>query len=276
MNFRRNHQKNEAEQLSFDIQHSSIHIYGKKAEKIFTALIKELEDCNNQRRINIFNNTPNIPTKAPFVQGDGTIEGLPDIICEGEGFVLGIEHFEFDAAGKNRKGSKMRTAEILAEQELRIKYKNIKMYPVYVDAVVNVDFSYDGYVQSLLDAFSSHVERKNSYIEKMKEKYPDKKILLAFYVEDVTAIGNYIERKQEIEPMYPLYVKEFLDELSKLTDIDFIISKVQELYVYDLHIQEINSEELKKLYENTYDMQNDKYISYHYKKSSHIYSARDN
>lgn len=271
MIFRNKHKKEEAKDLVFALRHSRVYYYGDASENIFSQIKKEIADCE-WRRSHFLDKIPHIPYETPFQQGDSVAEGLPDIIYETDGFVLGIEHFEFDAAGKNRKGSKMKLAEILANKELEVKRKGIKKYPMFTEATVSVEFSYEGYLQSLIYAFQTHAERIEAYKAEIKKHYPNKKVYFAFYIEDVTAIGNYVETKNGQEPMYPMLVKEFLDIVTTTCGIDFIISRIQDFYIYNLCIYELKEDIIKSLRENVYDMNRDKYIPYHYKKSSHVYS----
>ena len=271
MVFKNKHKKEEAKDLVFALRHSSVYYYGDVAENIFSQIRSEIEDCE-WRRSHFLDKIPHIPYETPFQQGDSVAEGLPDIIYETNDFVLGIEHFEFDAAGKTRKGSKMKLAEILANRELEKKRKGIRKYPIFTEAAVGVEFSYEGYLQSLLYAFQTHAEKIENYKAEIKKHYPNKKVYFAFFIEDVTAIGNYIETSHGREPIYPMLVKEFLDVVIATGSVDFIISRIQDFYTYNLCVYELREDIIESLRENVYDMSRDKYIPYHYKKSSHVYS----
>ena len=97
--------KKEVKKLVFALHHSRVSIYGDKAGVVFEKICKEVEEVK-WKRTHFWELPPKIPFEAPFVQGDGVVVGLPDIIYEAEEYVIGIEHFEFDASGKNCKGSK--------------------------------------------------------------------------------------------------------------------------------------------------------------------------
>ena len=260
--------KREAEHFAYVIQNSTVHFYDYESRSVFENIINEVHNCDLTRRY-YSEGVPKISDEAPFVQGDKKGNGLPDIIYENEKFVLGIEDFEFDSSTKIRKGSKMRMAELSAERELKQKRVFTGENTIVTETMVDVCFSYEGYISSLLDAFDSHTKNINNYRNAIKSNFPNKKIILAFYIEDITAIGNYIVTKEGTKPMCPFFVKEFLDVLKKTDGIDYVISRVQNAYTYALHFSKIDCKSLNSLYKNAYDMEEDKFFSYFYKKVQH-------
>lgn len=273
MSNRKKYNKKEHTTLKKAFLHSQIKIFGELANNIFGGIINRISEEKEEKRRN-----PMAYKKSfefPFIQGDGLIAGLPDIIYETDDFVLGIEHFQFDAAGKSIKGSKMRLAEIKTKAKLEEKKKILTGCPKYIEENVDVEFSYEEYVKSLLDSFTSHSDKIDKYKATLKNLYPTKKIYFAFFIEDITAIGNYICIKNTTVPMTPLYVREFIDKITTYNGIDFVIASFQNCYIKQLHIQEINNNEIQQLYQNVYNINNDKYYTYKYKKTSHIYSFDD-
>ncbi len=274
MKFNNKHEKNEAEDLAWSLCHDRPSCFGENIAIIFEKIIKEIEDIDWQRHHRDFD-LEDIPYEKPFLKGEQISQGLPDIIYDSEDYVVGIEHFEFDASGKSRKGSKMRLAELTTEKELKLKRQKATKYPIYTEASVNVDFTYEGYVQSLLSAFAMHYSKIENYKEKIKEYFPKKKIYFGFFIEDITAIGNYIITGNKTEPIYPLLAREFVTVLEKCSGIDFVISKIQDTYVPYIYIHQIDNETIKKLNQDSYDMTHSKYYAYHYKKVSHTYGLDD-
>lgn len=266
--------ENEAYKLAFSFHFSWLSIDGDLANTIFGEIKNKVEEIHQCRHFP-FQNNYDIPHEAPFKQGDGRINGLPDIIYESENYVLGIEHFEFDASGSTRTGSKMRKAEIYADRLLEEERKKTNKRPLHLEADVHINFSYNGYVQSLLKVFTSHATKIKKYRKELEHHYGEKKIYFAFFIEDITSVGNYVLTRDTIKAMYPVYVKEFLDELAKVSGVDFIISEVNDCYIHKLLVQEINMDTMKSLYKNSYDKYADKYATYTYKKTSHIYSCAD-
>ena len=263
--------KKEAKKLVFALHHSRVSIYGDKASTIFDKICKEIEEIK-WKRTHFLKLPPKIPFEAPFIQGDGVVIGLPDIIYEAEEYVIGIEHFEFDASGRMSKGSKMRRAELRATEKLEKKAEEINKYPLDLETPVNVNFSHAGYVQSLLDAFRSHSNKIANYKNALQNQYPGKDIFFAFFIEDITGIGNYIlmENARIPIPMYPLCVKDFLAAVAVEKEIDFLLFSIQDFYKKELHIQQIDNEIISSFYNDIYDMTKDKYIPYNYKKSLRI------
>ena len=268
MHFRNIYKKREAEHLIFSINRASLEFYDSNTYAFFNNIIKQIQECDNIRHYE----PDSISQEAPFIQGDKKGNGTPDILFEGDDFILGIEDFEFDASKKTKKGSKLRIAELNAKEQLRQNRLSTTTKPTTVEALVDVNFSYEDYVNSLLIAFKNHAKNINSYRESIKRLYPSKKhIFLAFYIEDITAIGNYIATPEGTKAMCPIFIKDFLDTLSHTSGLDYIIACVQDTYTYTIHFIKNSSVNLSELYKKAYDPEKDKFISYHYKKTQRIY-----
>ena len=208
-----------------------------------------------------FSELLNISIESPFIQGDlkGTNSGLPDIIFEGSDFVMGIEYFEFDSSRTNRKGSTMRQKDSYAKTTLdnlaktaRETIQDSTTLPIEINVPVSVELSLQSYLNSLMSAFRHHARRIEVYRRALTEKYPTKKVLLSFFIEDVTEVGNYIISEQKLIPMNPLRVKSFISELRQTVGIDYIATCFQEFYVHHLDVQQICDSNLKLLLEQCY------------------------
>lgn len=264
--------KNEAVALVNAIYDSDIKLHTEDDDHIWDEIVAKCEAAEFERS-HYIDDEPQTSDEAPFILGDAPnqLAGLPDIIYEGESFVLGIEHFQFDASNSTRKGSRMMQAEAKADGEMSRLIHSSTERPLHIEVPVKADFTYEMYVKSLLASFKKHANNIPKYLTSLSQKYPDKKIMLAFYIEDETAIGNYIRTSRGSEAMCPLCVKEFLDELSLHPELSYIIARIQDSYTYTLHIQLINSDFIRSLYREAYNMDTDEYWSYQYKKTSNIY-----
>ena len=138
---------------------------------------------------------------------------------------------------------------------------------------MDVVFSIENYIKSLLNVFHKHAKNIDVYRGNIREKYPEKKIYLSFYIEDTTALGNYIISSRGKETMLPLCVKEFIDVLSETCGIDYIITNTQDTYVHSIHIQKINERFLETLYGECYDFSHDVYRPYRYTMEAHFCNA---
>ena len=165
----------------------------------------------------------------------------------------------------------MNLAEIKAAAENTKKAHSLAGQPILTDTTVEVEFSYEGYVQSLLSAFTAHATQIPKYRTALEAKYVGKKIYLGFYLNDTTSIGSYIKDANTLQPMIPFRVSEFLDALSTVTGLDFIACRYQEVYVYYLNILQLNIDTINQLYEYAYDMDKFQYVSYHYKQQLRKY-----
>lgn len=226
----------------------------------------------------------NISIESPFIQGDskGANTGLPDIIFEGSDFVMGIEHFEFDSSRTNRKGSTMRQRDLYTKAELdnlaQTSTESVKggtAVPIEINVLTPVELSFQSYLNSLMSSFRHHARRIEVYRRALTEKYPTKKVLLSFFIEDVTKVGNYIISEQKLIPLNPLRVKSFISELRQTVGIDYIAACFQEFYVHHLDVQQICDSNLKFLLEQCYP-DDVVFWQYQYETTAHVYGSQTN
>lgn len=212
---------------------------------------------------------PQRPNQCHFMQSE-----RPDVIYECDDFVMGIECFEFDASLKTRKGSTQKQKEIQTDRRILEIHKSKDHEISENDEIckpVDVNFSLEYYKDALLDGFRSHANSIGVYRENIAHKFPNKKAYLSFYIEDTTALGNYIISSRGNEAIVPLCVKEFIDELSKIEGLDYVITNTQNFYIHSLHIQAINDYFLKSLYKQSYDLTYSFYWKYKYQTKAHFY-----
>ena len=266
------HKKYEARDFAWNL--TFYKAYGDPDDEIWTKIIKEAKQAKQDRQRAIFFNN-NIPDEYPFVQGDKIAQGLPDVVYECEEFVMGIEMFQFDASGKNRNGSKMKVAELEVDRKAREEIRKNPTRPLHIEEKVNVTFSYSGYIQSLTKTFTDHAKNIEQYISKLKLHFPNKKIYLTFYIEDITAIGNYIIINGERYEMIPIYVRDFVDLIEQYPGIDYLLFKTQDTYIKSINIHTISDQTIDQLRQHCYDMSKSEFYEYSYKRSSNVYSADD-
>ena len=270
------HKKNEAVLLLNAILFSDIYLHTEDNDTVWDLILNKCKEIQKDKS-KYYIGKPCIPKGTPFILGDSPNmpSGLPDIIYEDDTFVLGIEHFQFDASGISKKGSKMMRAEVTANNKTTEISENSSKRPLYIEVPVDTVFSYERYLKSLITSFTAHARNISKYLSELSKKYPNKKIYLAFYIEDKTALGNYIKTDRGIEPMCPLCINEFINELKINNNLTYILVRIQDNYHYNLHIQCINEEFIESLYKEAYDMKKDQYCTYNYKIASNIYSLSD-
>lgn len=250
--YNKDHEKNEAKKFGDYLTEFGVKLYDEN-DKIWNEIIDRTNQIKNIIRIPEYSNAP---SSMPFIQGDvkGVNLNLPDIIYNGKDYVLGIECFGFDSSKKTKKGSVMCKNHKAALDELNRNISEIERTEVSVD--VQTEFSFKNYIDSLLLNFNSHVKNISKYKKALSDNFLNKKILFAFFIEDTTILGNYIQKGKETKELNPLFLKPFIDLVSQHLEIDYIITCYQdEIYVPSLYIQKIDEDNLKKLYENSYGNQ---------------------
>ncbi|MBQ2881911.1 MAG: hypothetical protein IJE40_06545 [Clostridia bacterium] len=260
-----NHIKTEALDLIRSLNTSRITVIY-DGIRIWEEIIRNIRIIEEENSHHIYDGR-STPIAAPFVQGDSfkNIQGLPDILYVNEDYVFGIEHFQFDASSNNRKGSSMKTEEFIIKEKINEKFKGVKHYNEKV--YMNVDFSYDNYKKSLFKSFDHHADNIEKYRSVMSLLYPDRKILLGFFIEDVTALGNFIRISGEIQSLKLFQCRDFLDKLSAVQNLDYIITKNKILYPTDIQISQITKDSMQILKKNSLHIDSNNYYKYKYGKS---------
>ncbi len=258
--------RNEAHNFLFDLLNWEKKLHTTDDDMVWDKIIKEIMEYDKLN--SYYMGEPELP--CPIQQTE-----RPDIMFECADFVMGIECFRFDASKKTRKGSTQKQQEILVNRKHTKEYENMKVKPrklIVFEDIVRAKFSVENYKAALLSSFCEHAKKIPEYRQTIKEKCLKKKGFLSFYIEDATAIGNWINTKNGIEPMNPLCIREFIDELSKTVNLDYVIIKHQVIpYVSGMHIQKICPEFIDSLYAESYDFSKDKYVPYSYSIESRIH-----
>ena len=92
----------------------------------------------------------------------------------------------------------------------------------------------------------------------------------SFYIEDITALGNYVEDNGTTECLSPFRLPLFLNMLAATRNLDFVLIKTTDSYVPNIEIQSCDGENIESLMNNCYS-ENAKYISYQYNIEQHKY-----
>lgn len=206
----------------------------------------------------------------------------PDVLyCDNKSeWVMGIECFQFDASKKTRKGSRQRIEEkktrddILKEHQLNLNSRKKTDDYIAIRKNVDVDLSFEYYYNSLLDSFIKHAKRISEYRNNIEKSYPGRKVYLTFFIEDITAIGNYVSNQGKTEVLTPLRIQRFLNVLKQIKGLDYIAVKTIDSYVPQIQILNCSDESIDKMMEYCYANES-KYISYNYAIESHFHGMRE-
>lgn len=153
-----------------------------------------------------------------FNSGINTFD-RPDGFCKYENNVLIIEHFEFDSAFKNKKGSKNRQ-EIF--RTANVKPNNIEPIQLFRDEI-KCNFTIENYINNAKENLNNHYLKIDEYERHLKqEKIIDDKtqVEVLFCIEDTTVLGNINE---EGKPLFLLYCKEFIEIIKEMEKLNYII-----------------------------------------------------
>lgn len=257
--------KNEAIRFNYILNNSIVTLYDDN-DFIWSSIINKARQIDRLRQMPEYSR---IPCELPFKLGDvvGIESGLPDVIYHTDKLVLGIECFQIDSSKKTKKGSTMkRDMQIMGRKTAEV-LKVINQFShsrMKIKSILPTNFSFEDYINSLFSTFKSHAKNVEKYRISLKKNYPGKEVLLAFHIEDATPLGSYVRSDSTTEAFNPLFLKEFIDVLSRYSGIDYIIvSNLEDLYVPATYIQKIDTINLKKLNDHRYTI-NDKFLAFNY------------
>lgn len=262
------HSKNEARTFAWDFATTHQILYVDDGDyiwdKVFAYAKQYHDDYNSIERRKY--------AHYPFVESE-----RPDILFDGEEFALGIECFDFDASLKSCKnGSSQRFEEAQAEKRIYEKYKKFRATSyddVTISEPVNVVLSLQSCVDTLLQNFYKHLKNVECYRENIGRVFPNKKIYLAFYITDTTAMGNFIFVDGKPCPVSPLRIPQLVDAISNAHGLDYIVVNTQNFYrVHTIEIASIRDEFIQSLREHCYDMTSLQYYSYSWQKKSSFFN----
>ena len=261
------HFHHELDKFVYDLRHLSIDSGEDSIDEVWIKITNDVLNYAKFKEYKWFDD--NIPAQIfSLEQSD-----RPDIIYQCEDFIMGIECFEFDASKKRRGGSTQRQKEWEVDREIHEEYQHSTVPEkgfLSIERNVDVDFSITSYYESLLSTFKAHADSIIDYRNNLTEKAPGKKVLLSFFIEDVTALGNYVIVNGKMESLNPLKIPFFLGELASIRGLDYVIFKTTDSYVPSLYIQKLSKPLLTELLKKCYGP-NDKYVQYHYKRESHFW-----
>lgn len=177
----------------------------------------------------------------------------PDVIYKGDGFVLGIECFQYDSSKMTNKGSTMLRSQAKLEKDLMDTY--LATGNRYISGNNQADLNYQEYINSAIETMKKHVKNIDTYRKHIMELNEDNKCILAFFMNDSTILGNYaITEKGIKEPLRIVCAKEFLELIKRIEGLDYIICRNQYDYLrYESLIIQCSPEVYDEINSETYD-----------------------
>ena len=263
------HRKWELDEFLYALTTFQLFFHGQDDDVVWEKVVEEAVPFHAQMHTPFFNELK----RKPFISSE-----RPDIIFTNDTFILGIECFDFDSTAKTRKGSQQALMEKKADRRINERYRaGAKAIDgvIYLEEQVNVSFSLENYARTLIQNFRDHKKNIKIYRDALNDVDPGKKIYLAFYINDATALGNYILNNGRREAMNPLLLKEFIDELSVTNGLDYVLTNTQEDFIRHIDIQQINERFISALYSERYDFTRVQFAPYSYKKEAHIFDLTD-
>lgn len=197
--------RNEAAGFKSAIKNSKRIFHGDDEDMLWDIILKNiLEDSYNYTGVNINNGVRGY--EEPFINCE-----RPDLYYLDDEFIVGIEQFQFDSSKKTKKGSKLVKERIRVDDEMLKEYYKQGKSPFSAEMAMEIQLSYTDYVQSLVEVFKQHSKNISEYRNNLEMIAQDKKVYLAFFIEDKTTLGNYIMTANGRESLNPLCVKELID-----------------------------------------------------------------
>lgn len=155
----------------------------------------------------------------------------PDIYSFCNEKIYGIEHFEYDAHRRNKRGSLQRKEDNLIAKEMKqkayaaLKDKDSCVLRGEIRSKANVDNYKNNFIQAFNDHYSKVHDYKNRLLEVASSKNPP--VSIWFMAEDVTMLGTHINCRDNanatLHPAWPLLFPEVEKIFMQSSKIDGII-----------------------------------------------------
>lgn len=228
----------------------------KEKNKIL-APYKNFEYKNNIPLI-VFGNLTVTETKSLF--RNLILRDKPDLYSETSNAIWGIEFFEIDNSKTTRKGSTLKKQH---EETKNFLLKTSKNNSVINTEKLNVKFSFYDYKKNFYKTFNEHYQKHKVYIDNLVSiNQKNKKIYHAYFIEDTTIFGNYIQKGLEMSLILPFHSRNILKFLKRKTDIDYFFFRSVNSYDKTIYIIENSSDVIKYLISAHKDTDFNKYFAF--------------
>lgn len=180
----------------------------------------------------------------------------PDILSIYDNKIVAIEHFEFDSYKNTGKGSDYKIQDSIIEQKMQKKIDSDLAIEkeIYLHDEIKNNSDLKQYYSNFKKVLTSHIDNIQEYRNHIVDDFGnDKDIELWFFAEDVSPLGSYYYRKNNINPSLLLpFSKENIDILRQHKEIKGIIFGIYAMKEYKLVIMYNDDETLDKIENNDY------------------------
>ena len=155
----------------------------------------------------------------------------PDIYSNYNGKIYGLEHFEYDAHGRGKKGSLQRRENVKikqsVEEEIKEKFKDHDSVTSFRE--LKSKANEEDYKANFVGSFKAHYSKIDEYKDHLSKTFDidSKDIPIWFIAEDMTMLGSYFvcrnKPKQGAEPAFPLFFPEIEELFLKSKKLEGII-----------------------------------------------------
>ena len=180
----------------------------------------------------------------------------PDILSIYDNKIVAIEHFEFDSYKNTRKGSDYKIQDSIIEQKMQKKIDSDLAIEkeIYLHDEIKNNSDLKQYYSNFKKVLTSYIDNIQEYRNHIVDDFGnDKDIEFWFFAEDVSPLGSYYYRKNNINPSLLLpFSKENIDILRQHKEIKGIIFGIYAMKEYKLVIMYNDDETLDKIENNDY------------------------
>ena len=191
----------------------------------------------------------------------------PDILSIYDNKIVAIEHFEFDSYKNTRKGSDYKIQDSIIEHKMQKKIDSDLAIEkeIYLHDEIKNNSDLKQYYSNFKKVLTSHIDNIQEYRNHIVDDFGnDKDIEFWFFAEDVSPLGSYYYRKNNINPSLLLpFSKENIDILRQHKEIKGIIFGIYAMKEYKLVIMYNDDETLDKIENNDYfKVKNSEFFSF--------------
>lgn len=147
----------------------------------------------------------------------------PDMYAELDDTILFLEHFEFDASSRTRKGM----AGVREEKSLDARASRPVANDEWYLDTANYKISFDDWVSNFEHVFSDHYEKIDAYCARIQNEvgHCNKRILAGFWAEQLYSpiIEDRRSGQLDIYELPYIFTTQFLDFFQPRTRLDFVL-----------------------------------------------------
>lgn len=152
----------------------------------------------------------------------------PDVVIETSSTYILLEHFEFDSAKRNKRGSLQKEEEAQKERDYKAKLDSIEeanqITEVSYKATFETEKSLEYYKNNLVESFDKHIAKYNEYILNFDNNSSrlKKSVEFGFIIQNSSILPDVVIRGTDMIALTPFHLSDFRNKLKHYPQVTHI------------------------------------------------------